>query len=418
MAYSIAERIKRAWAVLGPIKEGALDGPFNYDPGDTRGSIAFGGGSAHTVRRTSKDILLAPILNRIAVDVASIPIRHVDLDEKGAFLNIRSSELNQRLSDRANLDQTGGVLIQEAVEVLLSTGTCVLVPVVTTMTPTLTSSYEILSLRVGRVSDWHNRTVTVAVYNEDTGNIENITLSKEFVAIVYNPFFNIMNQQNSTLQRLIEKLAQLDKMDSKAVSNQLDLILQLPFQVRTDKRRKAAQQRLAELEEQLANSKYGIGYIDATEKVTPLNRPVKYTLTEQITYLYDSLHSQLGLTPAVFSGTASELEILVYHNRTVYPILTAITEAMRTTFLTKTARTQGQSIVAYQKLFKLSPLSELAEAVDKFTRNEIMSSNEIRAELGLPQSEQEEADELRNKNLSKPKEDEGPSPKVEESEEV
>jgi hypothetical protein len=406
------ERVKRAYNVLTE-----KDEAFGLSEDHIASSVFFGG-SSHSQPRDSKDILLAPILNRIATDAANVPIRHIMTDERGAYLETRQSELNDRLNGLANIDQTGTVMIQEGVTTMLNNGVCAFVPVVTTKKPTDTEAYEILSMRVGSIVEWRNRSVVVSVYNEDRGDVEDVPLSKTFVAIVYNPFYSIMNRPNSTLQRLINKLALLDKMDKDATSSQLDLILQLPYQVKSEKRITEAQKRLARLEEQLSQSKYGVAYVDATEKITQLNRPVKYSLTDQIQYLYDSLNSQLGLTPAVFSGTASELELVTYYNRTVLPILTAITESMKHKFLTKTARTQGQSIAAHQSLFKMAPILQIAEAADKLTRNEILSPNEIRAALGWPKSNQKESDELRNRNISQPAEEREASKQLDNNEEV
>jgi hypothetical protein len=396
---TFTQRLKKAYDVLT-----ASEPEFHWD--DNRTSSAFHGGSSQSMTRDSKSILLAPILNRIATDVASIPIRHVLLDDQRRFVSTKEeTELHRRLNDRANIDQTGGVLIQESVETMLNQGACAFVPTVVSHNPNSDGPFDILSLRIGSIVEWRNRTVVVDVYNEEIGEMVHRTLSKTFVSIIYNPFYNIMNRKNSTLQRLIDKLALLDHADKKSASAQLDLILQLPYQVKTQTRIEEANKRLERLEEQLTKSRYGVAYIDGAESITPLNRPVKDTLSVQVQYLYDSLHSQLGLTPAVFAGTAGEEEILTYFNRTIYPISRALCEGLRTTFLTQTARTQGQSIEAYPNLWKMAPLNKIAEAADKFTRNEIMSSNEVRSQMGLEKSSDPSADELRNKNISKSNED-------------
>jgi hypothetical protein len=394
---TISERIKRAYNVL-----------LNKDEFDMQDSILSSVpfvGSNSSSYRDPKSTILAPILNRIATDVAGVPIRHIDTNEDGAFIGVRDSELNERLTGLANIDQSGPVMIQDAVEAMLTRGVCAIVPAVVTRKLTDSAIHDILSMRVGTIVEWRNRTVRVSLYNEDTGQEQEAILSKELVAIVYNPFYSIMNRPNSTLQRLIDKLSLLDKMDRQVASSQLDIILQLPYQVRTEKRAREAEKRLEMLEQQLANSRYGIAYVDATEKITPLNRPAKYSLTEQVQYLYESLNSQLGLTPAVFSGTAGEGEMIAYYNRTIAPILSALCDSMRLRFLTKTARSQGQSIAAHPNLFRMSPIAQMADAADKFTRNEILSSNEIRAALGLVRREEPNADELRNKNISKPVEE-------------
>lgn len=355
--------------------------------------------------RDSSSAVLSPLQNRIAIDAANVPMGHVRLDENGRFVDRINSELNDRLTRVANIDQTGPVFIQDAVMTMLEHGSAVLVPVDVTTNPERSTAYDILSLRIGTVTEWFNRSVGVKVYNERSGAREEVILPKSFVAIAYNPLYSIMNAPNSTLKRLIDKLALLDVADAKIGSPNLDLILQLPFATKNDRREKEALRRIQVLEEQLANSRYGIAYVDGTEKITQLNRPVTNALADQVKYLTDTLYNQLGLTESVFNGTASDEEMLAYYNRTVKPILDAITGAIVAAFLTKTAVAQGQSVKTFPDLFKMSPVSVLAEAADSFTRNEIMSSNEVRSLLGLKPVADPAADELRNKNLNKESED-------------
>jgi len=363
-------------------------------------------GSYARVSYDSTDAVLAPILNRISIDSAAIPMKHVILDEHDQFLEIKRSELHDRLNLMANVDQTGVAFIQDAVMTMLKTGACALVPIEISNHPS-SGSYEILSLRVAEITQWNNYTVEVDVYNEKTGDKTRKTLSKAFVAICYNPMYSVMNAPNSTLRRLVDKLALLDSSDNRAYSAQLDIILQLPFALKGDRRVEEAQRRLEALEEQLQNRKYGAAYIDATEKITQLNRPVTNALFETIDSLTSSLHSQLGLTPAIFSGTASQEELVLYNNRTILPIVKTLTDAMVGAFFTRTAVSQGHSIRGFPSLFKMAPLLEFADAADKLTRNEIMTSNEVRQVVGLVPSEDPAANELRNKNLNKPEEKSG-----------
>lgn len=354
----------------------------------------------YIARRDTTRAVLAPIKTRIAIDSANIPMRHVMVDEFHKFLSVRTSELNDRLSVMANIDQPATAFIQDAVMTMLEVGSCVLVPIEISGNPE-SGTYDILSLRVGTVVEWFNKSVTVEVYNELTGDRTQRTLPKAYVSICYNPMYAVMNEANSTLNRLIDKLALLDVADGKLFSPQLDLILQLPFTLKSEKREAEAERRLQALENQLYDRKYGVGYIDATEKVTQLNRPVTNALFETVKALTESLHSQLGLTPAIFSGTASQEEMLAYNNRTILPILKALTESMIGAFFSRTAIRQGNSIMAFPSLFKMAPLEIVAEAADKLTRNAILSSNEVRSEIGYQASKQADSDELRNKNLNK-----------------
>jgi hypothetical protein len=344
--------------------------------------------------------VLAPIQNRIAIDVASVPLRHATVDERGKFLGIKQSELNDRLALAANIDQTGTAFIQDAVMTMLDYGSCVLFPTETSDHPS-TGNYDILSMRVGTVSEWFNYSVKTEVYNELAGKRTSIIVPKSYVAIILNPLYAVMNEPNSTMKRLIDKLALLDIADGRLYSAQLDLIIQMSYSASTTRKKAEARRRLEEIEEQLYERKYGIAYVDNTEKVTQLNRPVPNSLIQSVEGLTDSLHNQLGLTPAIFNGTASQEEVLAYHNKTIYPILRALAEGMKVSFFSRASIKRGNTIKPIQDLFKMAPLSEIADAADKLTRNEIMSSNEVRAEIGLVASEDPSADELRNKNLNK-----------------
>lgn len=358
------------------------------------------GGVYNQAWRDTSTAIMTPIVTRLSIDAAGIPIKHVMLNEYGAYEETKKSELNERLQVSANIDQSGRDFIQNAVRMMLTRGVCALVPIETSRSPMLVSDYDILSIRVGSIVQWNTKSVRVEVYNEQTGESEEITLPKSYVAICYNPMFEVMNQTNTTLKRLIDKLALADTSDNRMASPNLDLILQLPYTVRTDTRKAEAKERREMMEEQLYNSTYGVAYIDASEKITQLNRPVANSLIDSVKALKDDLNNQLGLTASVVNGTASSEELVAYYNRTIEPILSSLTDGMIRTFLTKTARSQGQSIIAIPNLFKMAPIEVLADAVDKFTRNEIMSSNEVRAELGLRPVKTEAANELRNKNIN------------------
>jgi len=343
--------------------------------------------------------VLAPIKTRIAMDAANIPMRHVLVDERKQYLEDRTSELNDRLTIMANIDQTGIAFIQDAVMTLLEEGACALVPIEISGSPD-SATYEILSMRVARVVEWMNYSLRIEVYNELTGSREEKVLPKSFMAVCYNPLYAVMNEPNGTLRRLVQKLALLDQADGRLYSPQLDLILQLPFTTKTSRRQTEADRRLESLENQLYESKYGIGYIDPTEKVTQLNRPVTNTLADTVDGLVSSLHSQLGLTPSIFAGTASQEEMLLYYNRTILPVLNALTGAMIGAFFSRTAIRQGNSVMVFPSLFKMAPLEAFADAADKLTRNAIVSSNEVRAVVGMPPHPDPDANALRNKNLN------------------
>lgn len=343
--------------------------------------------------------IVTSIYNKIAIDVASMIIRHVRTDENGSYLETINSSLHQALTVEANIDQTGRALIQDAVLSMMDEGCVAIVPVDTTIDPDISESYKINTLRVGEIIEWFPAHVRVRLYDERTGYKEDITLDKRYTAIIENPLYAVMNEPNSILRRLILKLNLLDAIDKQSGSGKLDIVVQLPYMIKTKLRKEQAEERRIDLENQLAGSKYGIAYIDGTEKVTQLNRPAENNLMGQIEYLTRMLHSQLGLTESIFDGTADEKTVLNYYNRTIEPILDAITGEMHRKFLTKTARTQKQAIKYYREVFKLTPIEELSEAADKFTRNEILSSNEMRAVIGYKPSKDPKADELRNKNM-------------------
>jgi len=349
--------------------------------------------------------IVSSIYTRIGIDVAAVSIQHIRLDENGRYAETINSNLNECLTVQANIDQSGRALIQDIAMSMFDEGVVAVVPVDTTLDPNESGSFDILSLRVGKILEWYPRHVRVQLYNDRVGRREEVILEKKFVAIIENPLYAVMNEPNSTLKRLVHKLNLLDSIDEQSGSGKLDLIIQLPYVIKTPARREQAEQRRKDIEMQLAGSKYGIAYTDGSEKVTQLNRPAENNLMTQIEYLTSMLYSQLGITENVFNGTAEEAEMLNYYNRTIEPILAAITDAMNRTFLTKTARTQGQKIIYLREPFKLVPVNNLAEIADKFTRNEILTSNEIRALIGFKPVDDPKADELRNPNISRAKEE-------------
>lgn len=353
---------------------------------------------------TNVKSIVMPIYNRIAIDVAAMTIQHVRLDQNGRYLENIASKLNEALTVSANLDQTGRALIQDLVMSLFDEGCIAVVPIDTTFNPNLTNSYDIETLRVGKIIEWFPDSVMVQVYNEKTGNKEDIQFPKSMTAIIENPLYAVMNEPNSTLKRLISKLNLLDAIDNQSGSGKLDIIIQLPYTIKTALRKEQAEERRKDIEAQLTGSKYGIAYADATEKITQLNRPTENNLMTQIEYLTSMLYGQLGLTESVFDGTADEKTMLNYHNRTIEPITSAITGEFQRKFLTKTARTQGQAIIALRDPFRLVPVSQLADIADKFTRNEILSSNDVRSIIGFKPSSDPRAEELKNKNIAQPDE--------------
>ena len=352
--------------------------------------------------RGNERSIVTSVFNRIALDASSINLRHVRLDENDRFLETLDTGLNNCLSVEANTDQTGRAFVQDAVMSMLDEGCIAIVPVDTTGDPNSTGAYDVMSMRVGKIVDWYPQHVKVRLYNERTGSKEDVTLHKSIVAIVENPLFAVVNEPNSTLKRLIAKLNLLDAIDQQSGSGKLDLIIQLPYVIKTEARRQQAETRRQDIVNQLSGSKYGIAYTDGTEHITQLNRSVENNLMAQIEYLTSMLYSQLGITQSILDGTADDKTMLNYYNRTIDPILSAIVDEIKRKFLTKTARTQLQSISAFRDPFKLVPVNDLSEIADKFTRNEILSSNEIRQIIGMKPSADPKADELRNKNLSKP----------------
>ena len=377
-------------------------------------------GSSYSIRpdrprlsRGNERSIVTSVFNRIALDVASIDIKHCRLDEKGRYVEDIDSGLNNCLDLEANLDQTGRAFIQDVVMSMLDEGCVAIVPVDTTLNPKITNSYDILSMRTGKILDWYPAHVRVRLYNDQTGDKEDILLPKSQVAIIENPLYAVINEHNSTMQRLIRKLSLLDVTDEQTASGKLDLIIQLPYVVKTDARREQANRRRKEIEEQLTGSKYGIAYTDGTEKVTQLNRSLENNLLKQIEYLTEMMYSQLGITQEVLNGTADEKTMLNYNNRTVEPIVSAIVDEMKRKFLTKTARSQRQTITFFRDPFRLVPVNDIAEIADKCTRNEIMTSNEIRQIVGMKPSDDPKADELINSNISQP--DETMQPTDEES---
>lgn len=352
--------------------------------------------------RGNERSIVTSIYNRIALDVSSINIQHVRLDENNRFKSIIESGLNNCLSLDANIDQTGRAFIQDAVMSMLDEGCVALVPVDTTFDPNITGSFDINTIRTGKILEWRPNHVKVKVYNERIGRQDDIVLPKSMVAIIENPLYAVINEPNSTMQRLIRKLSLLDVTDEQTASGKLDLIIQLPYIIKTEARRQQADQRRKDIEMQLAGSKYGIAYTDGTERITQLNRPVENNLMKQIEYLTNMLYSQLGITQTILDGTADDKTMLNYYSRTIEPIVSAIVDEMKRKFLTKTARSQRQSIQFFRDPFKLVPINDIAEIADKFTRNEIMTSNEIRQIVGMKPSDDPNADVLRNSNISQP----------------
>ena len=393
METTFGSRLKRAWNVFtGNEWPQYRDiGPSTYYRPDRP-----------RLTRGNEQSIINGICNRIAIDVASIGIQHVMLDKNGRFLEPKKSYLNYCLTERANVDQTAAAFIQDVVMSMLDEGVVGIIPTEATADPAYTDSYDIGSMRTAKIVEWYPRHVKLRVYNDMLGRQEDVIRPKTAVAIVTNPLYSVMNEPNSTLQRLIRKLNLLDVIDEQSGSGKLDLIIQLPYVIKTEQRRQQAESRRKQIEDQLAGSKYGIAYTDGTERITQLNRSVENNLMSQIEYLTSMLYSQLGITQGVMDGTADEKTMLNYDNRTIAPIISAIRDAMRSTFLSKTARTQGQSIEYFRDPFRLVPVADMAEIADKFTRNEIMSSNEIRQVIGMKPSKDPKADELRNKNLSKP----------------
>ena len=373
----------------------------------TIGANSYGTGYTYRpdrprLTRGNERSIVTSVYNRIALDASSISIQHVMLDDNGRFLSVIDSALNRCLNLSANLDQTGRAFLQDAVMSMMDEGCVALVPIDTTLDPKNTGSFDIESIRTGKILEWYPSSVKVRVYNEKTARREDLILKKKNVAIVENPLYAVMNEPNSTMQRLIRKLVLLDAVDEQSGSGKLDLIIQLPYTIKTEARRQQAENRRRDIEEQLRGSKYGIAYTDGTERVTQLNRPVENNLMNQIKYLTETLYSQLGITQGILDGTADDKTMLNYYNRTIEPIISAIVDEMKRKFLTRTALTQKKTIMFFRDPFKLVPVNDIAEIADKFTRNEILTSNEIRQIIGIKPSSDPKADRLENSNISRP----------------
>lgn len=393
MEINVGSRLKRAWNAFlnrdSPIRSSSYYyGGYSYRPYYQR----LGGATDRTV--------VSAIYNRIAVDASSITIQHVRIDENGRFNETIDSGLNSCLNLSANIDQTGRSFVEDIVLTMLDEGVVAVVPVDTDVDPKLTDSYEILTMRVGKITEWFPDSVRVKLYNDRNGEKEEIMVLKKNAAIIENPFYSVMNEPNGTMRRLIQKLNLLDSVDEQSSSGKLDLIIQLPYVIKNEARRAQAEERRRQIEDQLSGSKYGIAYTDGTEKITQLNRSLENNLLKQIEYLTALAYSQLGITQEIMNGTADEAAMTNYYSRMIEPIVSAIVDEFKRKFLTKTARSQRQSITFYRDPFKLVPIGTVAEMADKFTRNEIMSSNEFRQVIGLKPSKDPRADELRNKNLN------------------
>lgn len=394
MEESFGSRIKHAWNIF-----------MNKDPTDDYrgyGESYYYRQDRPRRRREIDRTIATSVFNRIAMDVSAIDIRHVQLDENARYLGEIKSGLNECLSLEANIDQTGRAFIQDLVMSMFDEGVVAAVPVDTTFNPSVTDSYDVKSIRVGKVVEWRPLDVKVNLYNEKTGKRQDVWVPKKSTAIIENPLYSVINEPNSTMQRLIRKLSLLDAVDEQSSSGKLDLIIQLPYVIKTEARRQEAEKRRKDIEMQLSGTKYGIAYTDGTERITQLNRPIENNLMKQIEYLTSMLYGQLGITQAVLDGTADEQTMLNYNNRTIEPIVSAIVNEFKRKFLTKTARTQMKSIMFFRDPFRLVPVSQIAEIADKFTRNEIMTSNEIRQVIGMKPSDDPKADQLVNSNISQP----------------
>lgn len=398
METSLASRFKSAWNAFLNNRDPTyyyrdIGSSYSYRPDRTR------------FTRGNERSIVTSVYNRIALDVAAINIQHCRLDENNRFVSVIDTKLNNCLTLEANIDQTNRAFIQDAVISMFDEGVVAIVPVDTTKDPDVTDSFDIVTMRTGKILDWYPEHVRVRVYNDRTGRKEDIIVPKRTTAIIQNPLYAVINEPNSTMQRLIRKLVLLDSVDEQSGSGKLDLIIQLPYVIKSEARKQQAENRRKDIESQLAGSKFGIAYTDGTEKITQLNRPVENNLMKQIEYLTDTLYGQLGLTKAIMDGSADEKTMLNYYSRTIEPIVSAIVDEMKRKFLTKTARSQRQSIMFFRDPFKLVPVNDIAEIADKFTRNEIMTSNEIRQTVGLKPSDDPKADRLINSNLNQPEED-------------
>ncbi len=393
MGNSLGERLKHAWNAFNgrpKIEYREIGSSYSYRPDRVRLS-----------GRNERSIVTS-VYNRIAMDVADIQIRHVRTDEDDNFVSFIKSGLDNCLSFEANIDQSGQSFIQDVVLSMLDEGVVAIVPIDTDLDPDVTKGYDVLSMRTGQILEWYPQHIKVRVYDDRTGIKKDVPMDKRNVAIIENPLYAVINEPNSTMQRLIRKLILLDAIDEQSGSGKLDLIIQLPYVVKSQARRDQAEERRMEIEKQLTGSKYGIAYTDGTERITQLNRPVENNLMKQIEYLTSMLYSQLGINQSILDGTADEKAMTNYYARTCKPIVSAIVNALKRTFLSKTARSQKQTIMFFRDPFGLVPIGELAEMADKFTRNEIMSSNEFRSKIGLKPSDDPDADKLKNKNISHP----------------
>ena len=400
----ISDRLQHAWNAFMN-----RDPTYNYQ--DLGNSYSIRPDRPRFTRGNERSIVTS-VYNRIALDVSAISIQHVRLDDNGRFKEQMNTSLNSCLTLSANTDQTGRAFIQDAVMSMLDEGCVAIVPIDTTTDPNISDSYDILTMRTAKILDWYPNHVRIRVYNEKTGRQEETIVPKKMVAIVENPLYAVINEPNSTMQRLVRKLGLLDVTDEQTASGKLDLIIQLPYVIKTEARRQQAEERRKSIEMQLAGSKYGIAYTDGTERITQLNRSLENNLMKQIEYLTSMLYSQLGITQSILDGTADEKTMLNYYSRTIEPIISAIVDEMKRKFLTKTARSQHQSIAFFRDPFKLVPVNDIAEIADKFTRNEIMTSNEIRQIVGMKPSNDPKADKLINSNLNHLDETEKPIDKT------
>lgn len=403
---NFADRLKRSWNAF--VNKDPTSNHYDYSMGSTYRPDRI------RLTRGNERSIVTSVYNRIALDVAAIAIKHCQLDDNERFESVKDSGLNNCLTLEANIDQTARAFVQDIVMSMFGEGCVAIVPVDTTGDPNKTNSFDITTMRTGKIVTWYPRSVKISVYNDRTGKREEIYMDKSKVGIIENPFYSVMNEPNSTLQRLIRKLVLLDTVDEQTSSGKLDLIIQLPYVIKSEARRQQANERRQEIERQLSGSKYGIAYTDGTEKITQLNRPVENNLMKQVEYLTSMLYSQLNITQAVLDGTADEQTMLNYNTRTIEPIVSAIADELKRKFLTKTARTQGQTITFFRDPFKLVPVNNLAEIADKFTRNEIMTKNEFRQIVGMKPSDDPKADELLNSNISRPASEENFQPGPEE----
>lgn len=392
--YKFTDRLKHAWDAFRNKDPTKSSGMYTYGPEISRSD--FRRGYTGGIERN----MIAALYTRIAIDVAAIDIKHVRVDENGRFEDEVRDRLNDCLTRRANIDQPSRAFVQDICMSLFDEGVVAIVPTSATENPRITEAFDVSSLRVGQITGWYPYAVRMRVYNQNSGTRDEIVMPKKCVAIVENPLYSVMNNPSGVIKRLVLKMNQIDAIDKESSSGKLDIIVQLPYTIKSEARKQQAEQRRKDIEMQLTGSRYGIAYMDATERITQLNRPAENNLMEQIQWLTEQMYNQLGVSEEVFKGTADEAAMLNYYNRTIEPVLAAICNAMTCAFISKTAYTQGQRVIYYRDPFKLVPVSQIAEIADKFTRNEIMSSNDLRAIMGMRPSNDPRADELRNKNLN------------------